>query len=85
MKPGVPRQGIKAVGQRIDMAGLSAGNSEGGFQLGLGWSSYQRVDVVDQNTQLCLAWPSGSFYQARVGSEFPPDMKGCGSEKGENR
>jgi hypothetical protein len=83
MKVGLSNEGLKAVGHRTDSLGLSIGKAQEGYHLGLGWSSYQRIDVVDQNTQLCLAWPAGSFYNARVGSEFPPEIPECGREKKE--
>jgi hypothetical protein len=85
MKTGKADDGLKAVGHRTDIAGLSLGKGPDGYHLDLGWSSYQQIDIVDQNTQLCLAWPAGSFYQARVGSQFPPDVSSCGSERRENK
>ncbi len=83
MKVGSPNEGLKAVGQRTDTLGLSIGKAQEGYHLELGWCSYQQIDVVDQNTQLCVAWPAGSLYSARVGSEFPPDISKCGHEKKE--
>src|ERR1700680_3134687 len=52
MKVGKPNEGLKAVGHRTDSAGLSIGKTQEGYHLGLGWSSYQEIDVVDQNTRL---------------------------------
>jgi hypothetical protein len=85
MKVGPPNEGLKAVGRRTDSLGFSMGKGEVGYQLGLGWNSYQQIDVMDQNTQLCLAWPTGSLYNARVGSDAPPNMTECGlAEKEKN-
>ena len=83
MKVGLLNEGLKAVGFRTDSVGLSIGSAQEGYHIELGWSSHQQLDVVDQNTQLCLAWPSGSFYNARVGSEFPPEISECGHEEKE--
>lgn len=83
MKVGSSTEGLKAVGSRTDSVGLSIGRAQEGYYLVLGWNSYQQIDVIDENTQLCLAWPAGSFYTVRVGFEFPPDITNCGREKKE--
>lgn len=77
MKPGTPSEGLKAVGRRTDVVGISAGRSQEGMYLELGWGGRQRIEIVDENTQLCLAWPHDSFYNARIGSEFPPELDDC--------
>jgi len=84
MKIGQPNEGLKAVGYRTDSVGLAVGKAQEGYQLGIGWSSYQRLEVADQDAQMCLAWPAASFYTARVGTKFPPDVGECG-EKNEVR
>jgi len=83
MKIDRPYQGLKATGWRSDSIGLSLGESEPGYHFSLGWNSYQQIDVVDQNTQLCVAWPTATFYNVRVGSEPPSNSSTCGPEEKE--
>ncbi len=77
MKPSAPNGELKAVGRRTDVVGISIGRSQEEAHLDVGWGARQRIDIVDKNTQLCLAWPRGSFYNARIGSEFPPSLDTC--------
>jgi hypothetical protein len=77
MKPAAPRAGLKAVGQRTDVVGISVGRLQEGMHFEVGWVGHQRIEIVDENTQLCLAWPHGSFYTARIGSAFPPELDDC--------
>jgi len=77
MKVSSSNEALKAVGHDTDTVGLSIGKTQEGFHFALGWNSYQQIDVLDDNTQLCLAWPTGSFYNARIGSQFPPDIRDC--------
>lgn len=79
MKPAAPSEGLKAVGRRTDVVGISAGRLQEGTHLEIGWGVRQRIEIVDENTQLCLAWPRGSLYNARIGSAFPPELDECGS------
>ena len=39
------------------------------------WSARQRIEIVDENTALCLAWPRGSSYNARIGSKAPFELE----------
>jgi hypothetical protein len=78
MTPGTPSEGVRAIGRRTDTVGFSVGKLQEGVYLELGWGARQRVDIVDANTQLCLAWPRGSFYNVRVGTEFPTGLNDCG-------
>lgn len=86
MKPGAPSEGLKAVARRTDVVGVSLGKLQEGMHLEVGWAARQRVDIMDADTRLCLAWPGGSFYNARIGSEFPPALDDCGKqERGRER
>lgn len=77
MKPGTSNEGVKAVGRRADTLGVSIGKLQEGAHLAFGWDGQQRVEIFDEDTQLCLAWPRGSFYNVRVGAEFPPRLDTC--------
>lgn len=78
MKWNAPVEGLKAVGHRTDVAGIATGSLEREVYLEVGWAARQQIEIVDENAQLCLAWPRGSFYNARIGSRFPPDLDDCG-------
>lgn len=79
MKPGAPSEGLKAVGRRTDVIGVSLGRLQQDVHFEVGWSVRQRMEIVDANTQVCLAWPRGSFYNARIGSAFPTRLDDCGT------
>ncbi|SPD74812.1 exported hypothetical protein [uncultured Desulfobacterium sp.] len=82
MKVSAPDGGIKAVGKRTDIAGISISRTKEGVSLDVGWSTMQRIEVVDEDLPLCLSWPRGSsFYSARVGSGFPYTLNDCGVDK----
>lgn len=84
MKPGSPNEGVRAIGYRTDTIGVSIGKTKEESHFALGWQSYQRLEVVDENTQLCMAGPSGSLYNVRVGASFPPDLRDC-EQKAEHK
>jgi len=71
MKIGAPHEGLKAVACRTDVVGVAVGSLQNDVHLELGWGARQRIEIVDENTALCLAWPRGSFYNARIGSKYP--------------
>jgi hypothetical protein len=75
MKVGAPNEGLKAVAVRTDVVGVAVGSLQKDVHLELGWGARQRIEIVDENTALCLAWPKGSFYNARVGSRFPFELE----------
>jgi hypothetical protein len=81
MKPGAPREGLKVLARRTDVVGLTLGKLQQEVSVDVGWSVRQRMDVVDEDTQVCLAWPRGSFYNARIGSAFPPRLDDCGTAR----
>jgi len=84
MKPSAPNEGLKAVGRRTDTGGISIARLQEGIYVALGWASQQRIEIMDDNTQLCLAWPTNTFYSVRVGSHFPPTLDDCTQDKKEN-
>ena len=71
------QDGIKAVADRTDDLGFSVGTTPEGFQLGVGWNARQRVQMIDPDAQVCMAWPVGSFLDVRVGTSFPEGMQDC--------
>ncbi len=79
MKSVPANEGVKAVSRRTDLAGFSIGRLEEGIYFNIGWDTRQRIDIVDEDTQLCMAWPrSSSFYNVRIGTKFPSNMNDCG-------
>ena len=77
MKHSSSSQGLKAVGHRTDTVGLSLGKLREDIHFELGWGGRQRIEIVDENSSLCLAWPQGSFYNVRIGSTFPHKLDDC--------
>jgi hypothetical protein len=73
VKHGSPTEGVKAVGRRTDTVGVLIGQLDKEAHFGVGWNARQEIEVVDENVQLKLDWPSGSFYDIRVGSWVPPN------------
>ena len=85
MKPSVQDAKVKAVGLRTDVVGISTGYLQEGIHFELGWGGRQRIEILDDNTQFYLGWPTGrSFYTARVGSSLPPELGECGVQKKED-
>ena len=82
MKPGGGADGLKAIAQRTDVVGISLGKLQEGTYAELGWGARQRISIFDANSRLCLAWPRGSFYTARIGAAFPTRMDDCGTTEG---
>jgi hypothetical protein len=77
MTASASNEGLKAVGRRTDVVGISVGILPDESHVGFGWNARQRMEIVDENTQVCITWPSGSFYNPRVGSTFPRDLDDC--------
>jgi len=79
MKPSPASEGVVAIGRRTDVIGLSFASVQEQLDVTLGWNAKQRIDIVKEDTKLCLAWPQGSFYNARVGTNFPQAPSTCGA------
>jgi hypothetical protein len=75
MKVSAPNEGLKAVAIRTDVVGVAVGSLHKDVHFELGWGARQRIEIVDENTALCLAWPKGSFYNARIGSRYPFELE----------
>ncbi len=75
MKVGAPHEGLKAIARRVDLVGVGVGSLDRDVHFECGWGVRQRIEVVDENTAMWLAWPTGSFYNVRVGSKFPFDLE----------
>ena len=71
MKATVANEGKKAIVRGVSLLGVGLGLEEGSPFLILGWEERQRVDIVDENTTICLDGPHNDFLRLRVGSEFP--------------
>ena len=67
----VARDDVRAIVSGVDVLGASASRSRDGIAMTLGWESERHVDVVGRDAAVTLEWPTGSFADLRVGSEFP--------------
>jgi len=75
MRVGEPREGLKAIGRRTDIAGVSLGCLQEDVHIELGLSTRQRIEVVSADTELSVSWPEAlSFFEARIGSVFPSSL-----------
>ena len=79
MKPSPASESVVAIGRRTDVIGLSLANFQDQLDVTIGWNAKQRIDIVKEDAKLCLAWPQGSFYNARVGTNFPQAAPTCGT------
>ncbi len=78
MKVGSTAVELGSVARRTDVLGVSVGRRQDeGAHLEIGWAATQRVDILQNDTKLCLAWRDSSFYQVRVGDVFPLAMDDC--------
>lgn len=73
MKITAPSEGLQSVVHGIDIAGFTLGKGYKQYYLTLGWNRLQYIDVLKENTSIRLEWPENSFFNVRVGSEFPLD------------
>jgi hypothetical protein len=79
MKPSPAMEGVVAIGRRTDVIGLSFASIQEQLDVTLGWNAKQRIDIAQEDAKLCLDWPQGSFYNARVGTNFPQAASTCGA------
>ncbi len=78
LRVGAPDSVPESVGRRTDVVGLSIGKRQDEVvHLELGWAALQRVDIYAEDTELCLHGQKTSFYQARIGRDFPDEIAGC--------
>lgn len=73
MRVSPAHEGVRAVVNGTESFGFSAGNSLGQGFISLGWHRVQVLQVVDENTQLRLEWPTLNLNDVRVGTTFPDD------------
>ena len=71
MKVTPPKDGHQAAVRGTDLLGVSAGQADEGLYLSLGWDHRRHVEILDPNTAVGLEWPSGDFFNVRVGSTLP--------------
>lgn len=83
MKAAAPQEGQRAVVRGTDLLGISAGRSMEGAVLSLGWDRRRQIEILDQNTAIGLEWPNADFFNVRVGSQFPLDLRDCTHEQKE--
>jgi hypothetical protein len=66
----------RAVVHGIGLLGASVGTTRGGAQLAVGWASESRVEILKDDTEICLEYPSG-LGDVRIGADAPPTFAGC--------
>jgi hypothetical protein len=71
MKAAAARDDVRAVMSGVDLLGASVGRGRDGFSMMVGWERQRHVDVVGRDAELTLEWPTSSFVDLRVGSQFP--------------
>ena len=73
MKATKPDEGLQAVIHGTDIVGVSLGKADKHGYFTVGWNRLQYIDVLKESTSIRLEWPDNSFFNVRVGSEFPLD------------
>jgi hypothetical protein len=71
MKAAQPNEGLQAVVHGIDILGASIGKADKQTYFTVGWHRLQFIDVLKESTSIRLEWPTSSFVDVRIGSEFP--------------
>lgn len=86
MKAAAPHDDVRAVVSGVDLLGASAGRGRDGFSMTVGWERQRYVDVVGRDAAVTLEWPTSSFGDLRVGSQFPyPTLTTEAAPSGEGR
>ncbi len=70
MKAPPPNEGVQTVVKGTETLGLSLGAGQEDCHVGLGWD-YRRRLSVSSNATVRLEWPTGDFFNVRVGT-VPP-------------
>jgi hypothetical protein len=70
MKAGPPSEGVQAVVKGTETLGASIGAGQEDYHIGVGWD-YRRRIVIASNATVRLEWPSGDFFNVRVGTAPP--------------
>lgn len=61
----------QAIVRGTDLVGIGAGQADEGSFFSIGWDRRRRIEIVNDNTELGLVWPSGNFLNMRIGSYIP--------------
>jgi hypothetical protein len=73
MKSTKPNEGLQTVVHGTDVLGVSVGKADKHRYFTAGWHRLKFIDVLAESTSIRLEWPDSSFFNVRVGSEFPLD------------
>lgn len=70
MKVSAPKNEHQAIVTGTDIVGLGIGLNEDGGYLTVGWDVRRRIEIIDENASVDLAWPDSNFLNTRVGSSW---------------
>lgn len=71
MKAMSSKDSHQAIVRGTDILGLGIGKNDDGAYFSLGYDSYRRIEVIDENSTINLEWPDGDFLNTRIGSSWP--------------
>lgn len=83
MKATKPNEGLQTVVHGTDVLGLSVGKADKQTYFTAGWHRLESIDILAESTSVRLEWPDSSFFNVRVGSEFPSDPRFSQSSRSE--
>ena len=66
-----PTNGIQAVVKGYSIIGAKVGGSPDDYGVSLGYDSRRMIYVSPENALFDLSWPDASFFNVRVGTNFP--------------
>lgn len=75
MKATKPNEGLQTVVHGTDVLGLSVGKADKQSYFTVGWHRLEFIDILADSTSVRIEWPNSSFFNVRVGSEFPSDPR----------
>ncbi len=71
MKVQEPNEGVQSVVSGVESFGAAVGNTRNGGFVSLGWLRNSSINIIDEDAQFRLDWPSNDFFSVRVGSDLP--------------
>lgn len=67
-------EGVKCIVRGTEVLGVGSGWLDQHPSLIAGWDRNRTIEIVDPNTAVCLEWPNSSFFNVRVGTNFPTEF-----------
>ena len=74
MKATVAHEGVKSVVRGSEVLGLSAGWLDHRPSVIAGWNRQEQLEIVNPDTMIRLEWPDSSFFNIRIGTNFPSEF-----------